>query len=171
MFYTLDYTQQGSGAHSLDRVARVARRDRRREQETLELLQYNAGRGLCELGAANTACGTAGVTCLSCVALGESCSNQRCTGADGGVGCGWFNCGGCCDDSGMCILVDSDANCGVQGNRCTDCAKLGARCVLGACTAPDGAIPRAQSCAGCFDSIGTCQRGFSLEPEAPVPLS
>ncbi len=117
-------------------------------------------RAVCELGTASTACGTGGVTCLSCVALGQSCSNQRCTGADGGAGCGSFNCGGCCDDSGACVPVDSDTNCGVKGNRCTDCATLGARCLLGACTSPDGAIPCAQSCAGCCDNSGTCQLGF-----------
>ncbi len=117
--------------------------------------------GSCELGTAITACGTGGVTCLSCVSLGESCLGQRCTGADGAAGCGWFNCGGCCDDSGACVPVDSDENCGVQGTRCTDCTNLGARCVLGACMASDGAVACAQSCLeGCCDTGGACQLGF-----------
>jgi hypothetical protein len=115
---------------------------------------------ICEPGSENARCGTAGITCHNCVTLGEVCSNRRCGGPDGGPGCGWFNCNGCCDSAGACVPINSDTRCGALGSQCADCTMLSDRCIEGACTAPDGAVACSATCIGCCDSSGTCQLGY-----------
>jgi hypothetical protein len=115
---------------------------------------------VCQPGSADEMCGKGGIQCQSCFALGALCSNNQCGGADGGPGCAWFNCNGCCDASGGCVPNNSDSQCGALGSQCTDCSALGDRCIAGACTAPDGTLACSATCLGCCDSSGTCQLGF-----------
>ena len=116
--------------------------------------------GQCRQGITGTACGRSGADCQDCVLRGQICSNQQtCTAPNGGLGCGAFNCNGCCDGNANCVPVNSDTQCGFAGSRCVDCTGLGDRCASGACTAADGGVACVQSCTGCCDVSGNCQLG------------
>jgi hypothetical protein len=70
-------------------------------------------------GQSDTACGSGGGQCQDCLALGETCQNEQCLPK-----CNQFNCAGCCDATQTCQVGFLDAQCGGQGNACTDCTKL-----------------------------------------------
>lgn len=73
---------------------------------------------------------------------------------DGGGGCDHDSCDGCCAGD-ECKPGDADAQCGVDGNACLDCADEGGVCVGGACAWP---ACRAETCEGCCDGVACVAR-------------
>jgi hypothetical protein len=116
--------------------------------------------GTCQLGTSPFACGAFGNFCQDCAQFGEQCNGQACFFVPDTGGCNQFNCGGCCDQFGVCQIGNSPVACGAFGNFCQNCAQFGEGCDGIQCSFEGGQFCNAQTCSGCCDAHGVCQPGF-----------
>jgi hypothetical protein len=108
---------------------------------------YNTYPPQCLSGYDHWACGNSGNTCTSCYG-GQICQSVpwgggSCTGTypdagppppiDGGIGCGSWNCGGCCTQNGECRPGTTNNRCGSGGEMCQNCGAQGLTCEAGDC--------------------------------------
>jgi hypothetical protein len=108
--------------------------------------------GTCQMGTTNNACGVQGGACAVCP-QGQGCQSGMCTASSGntdsGTTCGPSNCTGCCASNNYCFpSATSNLVCGSNGGACASCSN-GEQCIQGTC----------QTCTGCLDSNGNCQKG------------
>lgn len=121
----------------------------------------------CLPGNSSTACGTQGQQCVSCLAVGETCSPfGQCQTSPS---CGPGNCFGCCEGN-ACLPGTIDPACGIGGQACQNCTPFGATCQAGTCissqcgpaTCPFGCCQGNTCTGGSFDTAcgaggGQCQ--------------
>jgi hypothetical protein len=114
----------------------------------------------CLPGTGNTACGSSGQACVSCLASEATCvaspsSTHICL--PNPPACTPQNCAGCCDPSGICEAGFLDTACGQFGVACSDCTSR-----LLACD--DNASPRACTTpqALCPAPYGGCAPGLQV---------
>jgi hypothetical protein len=73
--------------------------------------------GACHPGTAGQVCGSGGLPCADCTALGWACINQVCQD-----GCGPGTCYGCCDGNTCIKSAQMNASrCGISGAQCVAC--------------------------------------------------
>lgn len=110
---------------------------------------------ICTEGNAQSACGSAGGSCVECNA-GLVCQTGKCVPS--AQGCSATNCPGCCQGDTCRSGVGNDA-CGQAGAACVDCATTGAVCSGSTRTCLTSCTPNCTGkCAGADDGCnGTCQ--------------
>ena len=121
----------------------------------------------CQLGNADTECGSGGQGCRDCTLTNGGASDAQAGGICVNAACVFpppCHCtNGCCDSRGVCRPGASNDACGLSGNLCEDCSVSGAQCIGQECmVGTDGAVCNAQTCpSGCCDSSGLCQQGLT----------
>lgn len=104
----------------------------------------------------NSSCGSAGNTCIDCMAANSTCNptTNTCatTGTGGGTGGGsggggGSTCDGCRIPSGTCVPLSttSTTNCGKDGLRCQACPS-GQLCTAGECVIPPAVVTVGSPC-------------------------
>lgn len=108
----------------------------------------------CVNSQSDSQCGTGGLSCTDCTQQKEVCnaSSGQCTNIQ--PLCTPQNCKGCCAGD-VCVVSETDSQCGLGGAACADCAAQSETCSSGTCVS----TCNAKNCPGCCQS-GTCFAGF-----------
>jgi hypothetical protein len=100
-------------------------------------------------------CGTGGLSCTNCTAIGEFCNQSTGNCVSTPPMCSPSTCPtGCCAGD-ICVTSEMDTQCGTAGAACQDCTTSGETCSMGMCAS----TCNPKTCLGCCLS-NTCYAGF-----------
>jgi hypothetical protein len=112
--------------------------------------------GVCQAGTLDTACGTAGATCVACGTDHCNAQTRTCTTVPS---CNAATCPqGCCDQASNCQPGTQTTVCGQEGKSCQDCTTEGfVACLMQACATP------VQNCNASSCPTGCCEGSLCVD--------
>lgn len=125
------------------------------------------------LNSSNNFCGTSGNACQDCGAINQRCDNATFACVPVAVACNPTTCPTGCCANGQCLPPPLNASlnfCGINGNACSDCGRIGLVCNGATFTCVPGSGGGAGGGGGTGGGVGGGTGGGVVDPCQGVPV-